>query len=148
MKKLGLFLLAVLLFTSCVHVETEEEKEVLPVTDGVFIHITQGYDDAHRVLMPLQMATMMATDKDVLLYLDIDAVNFLIKGADDITHENFESAHTYLAKLIDMNVGIYACPSCLEVAGYTPDNLMVGVETANKERFFDFTEGRIITLDY
>ena len=32
------------------------------IRDGVFIHITEGYNDPHRVLMPLKMATLMADD--------------------------------------------------------------------------------------
>jgi hypothetical protein len=35
----------------------------------------------------------------------------------------------------------------LKIAGYTPEDLMEGVKAANKERFFGFTKGRIITLD-
>ena len=116
--------------------------------DGVFIHITTSYDDPHRLLMPLKMATMMATDKDVLIYMDIEAVRILVKEAEDITHADFESAHTYISQLTEMGVGIYGCPSCLKVAGFTPDDLMDGVKAAEKEKFFDFTKGRIITLDY
>jgi len=29
------------------------------IRDGVFIHITESYNDPHRVLMPLKMATIM-----------------------------------------------------------------------------------------
>lgn len=80
-----------------------------PETDGVFIHISEGYNDAHKALMPLRMATIMADDKDVLIYMDIHAVNLLVKGSED----NRE-----------------------------------GIQTAQKDKFFNFTKGRIITLDY
>jgi len=116
--------------------------------DGVFIHITEGYKDAHRVLMPLKMATMMASDKDVIVYMDIHAVDLLVNGAEDLMMDGFESCQTYLKKLADMNVGVYACPTCLQVAGYEPSDLMDGIKTAQKDRFFDFTSGRILTLDY
>lgn len=118
------------------------------VTDGVFIHITEGYNDPHRVLMPMKMATLMANDKDVLIYLDIHAVALVVKDAKDFTYGNFSSFQTYLNELLEMNVGIYACPTCLEVAGYTPDDLMEGIQAADKEKFFSFTKGRILTLDY
>lgn len=116
--------------------------------DGIFLHITASYDNPHRLLMPLKMATMMAKDKDVLIYMDIEAVRILVKGAIDIEHPEFESALTYIQQLSQMGVGIYACPTCLKVAGYSTDNLMEGILVANKDRFFDFTKGRIITLDY
>lgn len=118
------------------------------VRDGLFIHITECYDDPHRVLMPLKMATMMAKDKDVIVYMDIHAVNLLVKGAEDIKFANFESAHTYIKQLIGMKVGVYACPTCLEIAGFKPEDLMEGVQTAQKDKFFNFTKGRILTLDY
>jgi predicted peroxiredoxin len=98
--------------------------------------------------MPLKMAVMMAEDKDVIVYLDIHAVEFLVKGAEDISHEGFESAHTYIQALVEKNVGVFACPTCMQVAGLDPANLMDGVQTAQKDKFFDFTKGRIITLDY
>ncbi|MGD2034235.1 MAG: hypothetical protein PVF73_04205 [Bacteroidales bacterium] len=119
-----------------------------PLKDGIFIHITESYDDPHRLLMPLKMATLMADDKDVLVYMDIHAVKILVEGSADIELEGFEPAHTYLKSLIEKNIGIYACPTCLKVAGYTPEELMEGIDVARKDRFFDFTEGKILTIDY
>ena len=151
MRNLGLLLLFGLLTVSC---NRSADQPVVAsgnndtARDGVFIHITECYDDPHRLLMPLKMATMMATDKDVLVYMDIHSVHLLVKNAEDINFADFESAHTYIRKLIDMKVGVYACPTCLQVAGYTPDDLMDGVQVAQKDRFFNFTKGRIITLDY
>jgi predicted peroxiredoxin len=118
------------------------------VRDGVFIHITECYGDPHRALMPLKMAVMMSDDKDVLVYMDIHAVHLLVKGAEDLKFADFESAHTYIKKLIDKGVGVYACPTCLKIAGYKPEDLMEGVQVAQKDKFFNFTKGRIITLDY
>jgi predicted peroxiredoxin len=98
--------------------------------------------------MPLKMATMMATDKDVIVYMDIHAVELLVKGAKDLNFADFESAQFYFKQLADLKIGVYACPSCLKAAGFTPEDLMDGVQVAQKDKFFNFTEGRIITLDY
>jgi len=146
MRIIGLLILGGMMMTSCVKTTVESPAE--PETDGVFIHISEGYNDAHRALMPLKMATIMADDKDVLIYMDILAVNLLVKGSEDLTHDGFESAHTHIKQLLDMGVGIYACPTCLGVAGFEPDDLMDGIKTAEKDKFFNFTKGRIITLDY
>jgi predicted peroxiredoxin len=116
--------------------------------DGVFIHITEGYNDPHRVLMPLKMANMMAMDKDVLVYLDIKAVDLVLKTSPDMEYADFDPLKKMLQGLIDMKVGVYACPTCLKVAGHTPEELMEGIQVANKDAFFNFTRGRIITLDY
>jgi len=118
------------------------------VKDGVFIHITESYNDPHRVLMPLKMAVMMSADKDVLVYMDIHAVNILVKGSDDLKFADFESAHTYIKQLTDKGVGVYACPTCLKIAGFKPEDLIEGVQVAQKDKFFNFTKGKIITLDY
>jgi predicted peroxiredoxin len=118
------------------------------VRDGVFIHITESYNDPHRVLMPLKMATIMAEDHDVVVYMDIHAVELLVKGAKDMTFADFESAQSYLKQLIAKKVGVYACPTCLKIAGFNPEDLMNGVQVAMKDKFFNFTRGRILALDY
>jgi predicted peroxiredoxin len=143
--------LAIIIFSSCQNppaANNESANAADTIRDGVFIHITQGYDDPHRLLMPLKMATMMAQDKDVIVYMDIHAVNVLVKGSKDIEFADFESAHTYIKKLVDMNVGVYACPTCLKIAGFKPEDLIDGVQIAQKDKFFTFTKGRILTLDY
>jgi predicted peroxiredoxin len=129
---------------------TETAEEIAPevVKDGLFIHITESYDDPHRVLMPLKMATMLASDYEVLVYMDIHAVELLVKDAKDLSFADFESAQSYIKQLAEMNIGVYACPSCLKIAGFTPEDLMDGVQVAQKDKFFNFTKGRIITLDY
>lgn len=157
MKKIGLLVLLGMMVISCEQKSQQtnpvEQKDSTMTTaekvnDGVFIHITESYNDPHRVLMPLKMAVMMADDKDVLVYMDIHAVELLVKGAKDLNFADFESCQTYIKQLADKNVGIYACPTCLKVAGLNPENLLNGVQLAQKDKFFDFTKGRIITLDY
>jgi len=146
-----LIIIALLTITGCQNNKQTGQSPATPandVRDGLFIHITQCYEDPHRVLMPLKMATMMAPDKDVIVYMDIHAVNLLVKGAEDIEFADFESAHTYIKQLIDLKVGVYACPTCLKIAGFKSEDLMEGVQVAQKDKFFNFTEGRIITLDY
>ena len=151
MKKLIVLAIIPMLFFSCVKQEEKViEKEIVKenVRDGLFIHITEAYDDAHEVLMPLKMASMMAQDKDVLVYMDIDAVKLLVKDAKDLQYSEFESAHTYIKKIKELGGTVMACPTCLKIAGYKPEDLREGVEIANKDKFYNFTKGRILTLDY
>jgi predicted peroxiredoxin len=152
MKHLGLFFATLLLITACNQSPRQPAAAVTvtetSVRDGIFIHITQCYDDPHRVLMPLKMALMMSDDKDVIVYLDIHAVQFLAKDAKDINFADFESAHTYIKKLAEKGVGVYACPTCMKIAGIDTEDLMDGVKVAQKDKFFNFTKGRIITIDY
>jgi predicted peroxiredoxin len=157
MKKIGIFFLGGLLIISCnqnpnqtvtTHNHSDMVKQETSVKDGVFIHITESYNDPHRVLMPLKMAVMMSMDKDVIVYMDIKAVELLVKGSADLNFAEFESAHSYIKQLTDKGVGVFACPTCLKIAGFKPEDLMEGVQVAQKDKFFNFTKGRIVTLDY
>jgi len=152
MKTSGIFILTALLIVSCNQSPVQTPSPVagteISNRDGIFIHITQCYDDPHSVLMPLKMAVMMADSKDVLIYLDIHAVQFLTKDAKDITFADFESAHTYIKQLAAKGVSVLACPTCMKIAGIEPEDLRDGVQVAQKDKFFNFTKGRIITLDY
>ena len=116
--------------------------------DGVFLHISHGTDDAHRLLMALNMASIMADDHDVLVYFDIKAVEVVIKNAPDVEFSHFPSSQTLLTSLKEKGVILMACPGCLKVIDKTGEDLMDGVGLADKTRFFSFTEGRILSLDY
>ena len=127
---------------------TVVEEPVEPLTDGVFIHITNGPDNPHEVLMALQMAVMMVETQDVLVYFDIDGAQVVLKDSEDLTFSHFPSSHTQIKKLADLGVTMMACPGCLKAIGKTGDDLMPGVTVAERETFFNFTDGRILTLDY
>jgi len=116
--------------------------------DGVFVHVSHGVDDPHRLLMALNMANLMAADHDVLVYFDIKGVYAVLAGAQDIKFEHFPSSREALASLVEKNVVLMACPGCLKAAGKKADDLADGVRVADKTAFFSFTEGRILTLDY
>jgi len=116
--------------------------------DGVFIHISHGPEDAHRVLMALKMAELMAADRDVLVYLDIHGIEVVLADAPDIEFSHFPSSHTQIARLLELGVPLYACPGCLKAADKEPGDLAAGIQVAEKDAFFNFTKGRILTLDY
>ena len=120
----------------------------IPPRDGVFIHISHGSEDPHRVLMALKMAELMAADRDVLVYFDIDGIDVVLVDAPDITFAEFPASHTQLTRLQELGVPVFACPGCLKAAGKTPDDLAAGIQVAEKDAFFGFTDGRILTLDY
>jgi predicted peroxiredoxin len=124
------------------------EGTAAAVRDGVFIHISHGQDDVHRVLMGLQMAVLMMDTHNVLVYFDIKGIEVVLKDAEDIQFKQFPSAQTQLQKLIDTGITVMACPGCLKAFDKTPEDLREGVQVANKDTFFDFTEGRILTIDY
>ncbi|MDY6870171.1 MAG: DsrE family protein [Actinomycetota bacterium] len=118
------------------------------VRDGVFIHISHGPEDPHRVLMALNMARIMSDDRDVLVYFDITGVNVVLADSPDLTFAQFPSSKTQIAALLDKGVPLMACPACLTAAGKSSADLAPGIQLADRNTFFSFTAGRILTLDY
>jgi predicted peroxiredoxin len=116
--------------------------------DGIFIHISHGTDDPHRALMALKMAEIMQDTRDVLVYFDIKGVEVCLKGAQDIQYSYFEASKAQMQKLLDKKVTVMVCPTCLKAAGRVPDDLASGIQIADKDKFFTFTKGRILTMDY
>lgn len=125
-----------------------DNKTNQAVKDGVFIHISHGIDDPHRVLMALSMAEKMSADKDVIIYFDITGVDVVLKDSPDITFSHFTGSKTQIQNLLAKGIIIMACPGCLKAAGKTPGDLAEGIITADKDKFFSFTKGRILTMDY
>jgi predicted peroxiredoxin len=116
--------------------------------DGVFIHIASGAGDAHRVLMALNMASIMSADHDVAVYFDIKGIEVVLKDAKDLQYAQFPPLKAQLASLREKGVPLMACPGCMKAAGKTEADLAPGVQIADKAKFFSFTKGRILTLDY
>jgi predicted peroxiredoxin len=128
--------------------QNTREDKTPPPRDGVFIHISKGGEDPQAVLMALQMAGALSADHDALVYLDMRGINVVLKDAPDLTFSGFESSQTQLKALVNKKIPIYACPGCLKAAGKTPDDLIPDIKVPEKETFFNFTKGRILTLDY
>jgi len=152
MKKFTGILLLVAFLVSCQqNVEKEEvikDDVIETITDGVFIHISHGTDDPHRVVMALQMANIMSEDKDVAVYFDIKGIEVVLNDAENIEYPTFTGSLEQLEKLKENGILLMACPGCLKAAGKTGDDLMDGIMVAEKEKFFNFTKGRILSLDY
>ena len=149
MKNYVLFAVLITLTFSCIRVDTTElpaEKKV--EKDGVFIHISKGSDDAHRVLMGLMLADKFSESNDVLVFFDIDGIEMVTKDAPNLQLEPFDDSDDIFARLVSRGVTILACPACMQVSGVPEEDLRKGVEIAEKEMFFDFTDGRILSLDY
>jgi len=155
MKRLSFLIIATILLFGCQPKQALKEEKTSTANytaekhkDGVFIHISHGAEDAHRVAMGLKMATLMSEDKDVLVYFDINGIDVVTKDAPDIQMNTFPSSKKALQELLSNNVPVYACPGCMKAKGVTEDGLLEGIQVANKDAFFDFTKGRILTLDY
>jgi predicted peroxiredoxin len=118
------------------------------IKDGVFVHISHGTEDPHRMLMGLTMAERMSADKDVILYIDITGIDVVLKDSPDLTLEPFASSKTLIQNLLKKGITIMACPTCLKAAGKSPEDLAEGISVADKAKFFSFTKGRILTIDY
>lgn len=160
MKRYLILIILLCVIAGCKNPRTTESKTTpearttamkIPINnikDGILIHMSSGYDNPHRALMPLKMALMMSKGKDVALYLDVDAVKLVLKDSKDLDYSDFPSLKDMLKQLIKANVLIMVCPTCLKVAGKSPSDLIPGVVVTQKEKFFNFSKGKIATLDY
>ena len=160
MKKFLLLFAMVFALISCKQAEdkkSEHEMEGMKTDsvasccstkDGLFIHISSGYDNPHKVLMALKMAAMVSMEEDVLVYIDIKGVDMVLKSSKDMKFKDFPTLYELLDKLAAKKVTVMACPTCLKVAGYNPEDLRPGIILAEKNKFFNFTKGKIVTLDY
>ncbi|MFZ5939347.1 MAG: DsrE family protein [Bacteroidota bacterium] len=118
------------------------------VKDGIFVHISKGPADVHEVMMGLMIANKFSDTHDVILFFDIDGIGMVLGDAPDLTLEPFGSSDKLFEKLTEKGIKIMACPACLTTAGKTAADLRPGVIVAEKDLFFSFTKGRILTLDY
>lgn len=149
MKKVFALLLVPILAVACIRVNNAEPETVQEEkTDGVFIHISKGAEDSHDVLMALMLADKFSTSNDVLVFFDKDGIDMVVDGAPNLEMDPFDSSDDIIERLVNLGVEILACPACMIVAGVENSDLRSGVKPAEKERFLDFTEGRILTLDY
>ena len=150
MKKFLAPILILIMSLVCVTYSQHSDIGTKPkeVKDGVFIHISHGTEDPHRMLMGLTMAERMSVDKDVIIYIDITGVDAVLKDSPNLTLEPFAGSKTQIQNLLNKGITIMACPTCLKAAGKTPEDLSEGISVADKEKFFNFTKGRILTIDY
>lgn len=152
MKKVFALLLIPMLASACIRVNNvPDESEVTQSkaeTDGAFLHISKGSADTHDVLMALMLADKFSTSNDVLVFFDKDGIEMVVKDAPNLEMDPFDSSDDIFERLVDLGVTILACPACMKVSGYEESDLRKGVKMAEKEQFFDFTKGRILSLDY
>jgi predicted peroxiredoxin len=117
---------------------------------GVFIHLSSGSDSPQRALMGLKMAEIMSEGRQrpVLVYFDIKGVELVVEDGPEFSMKPFDSVSEYRQRLIKRGALLQVCPSCLEAAGYTGDDLVPGVEIADKQRFFEIAEDGALSLTY
>jgi predicted peroxiredoxin len=150
MKKVLALLMLSLLMSACIRVNTEVDshRKSDSKTDGAFIHISKGPADTHDVLMALMLADKFSSSNDVLVFFDKEGIEMVTRDAPNLEMVPFDASDEIFKRLVELDVTILACPACMKVAGMEEEDLREGVQMAEKEQFFDFTEGRILTLDY
>jgi predicted peroxiredoxin len=63
-------------------------------------------------------------------------------------YKGFPPFQEQIKNLKAKGVTLLACPGCLKSWDKGPEDLMEGIQVACKDLFFNFTKGRILTLDY
>lgn len=124
--------------------------------EGVIIHIKSSPETSegkHRIVMGLTLASKaIDSGKKALVFFDVKGVTVPLKDSPDITHEShpgsFQSSKATIADILKKGGRIMVCQPCLKVAGHSKEDMMEGIEEGKVSTFFDFTDGRIVTLDW
>ena len=98
--------------------------------------------------MALMLADKFTGNKDVLVFFDKEGIEMVTKDAPNLEMDPFDASDDIFSRLAREGVTLLACPACMKVSGVEEDDLREGFKVAEKEMFFNFTEGRILTLDY
>ena len=126
----------------------KNSESIASPRDGIFLHVSSGYDNPQKAAMALTLAEKFTESHDVMVFFDIKGVEILKKDAEPISMEHYTSSNEALTNLLAKGAKIAACPMCLKKAGIKENELLEGIKVARKEMFFDFTEGRILSMDY
>lgn len=116
--------------------------------DGIFIHISSGIDEPKKVSMALSLAEKFSETHAVAVFFDVEGVHMVDKRKKELRLEHYTPTHEAIKNILKNGGLVMACPMCLKAGGVEKDQLLPGVKVAKKEAFFDFTKGRIMTLDY
>ncbi|MGF1447854.1 MAG: DsrE family protein [Opitutales bacterium] len=144
----ALFLIVASMRDGLPEMASDTADEVVP--RGVFIHVSSGSDNPQRALMALQMGQLMRENRErpVLMYFDIKGIELMVADGPEFSMKPFLSVSEYRESLIKSGVQLQVCPSCLEAAGYSEEDLIPGAELADKADFFEFSEGDVLSLTY
>lgn len=126
----------------------QQEQEQTKQKDAYFIHVSSGPEAKQKVLMAFTLADLMADDHPVTMFFDYEGISVITNEAENLEMENFISSTNALFSLKNKGVTIMACPMCMKVKGVEAEDLQEGIIVADKEKFFDETAARIISLDY
>ncbi len=152
--------LAVVAIFVCLCIEpsfAQKKKQVQPeapapppvvLHDGALIQISHGSDDPQSALMGLTLALRLSEDKNVLVFFDNQGVEVVLNKAASLEFKKFEPSKILLDKLVKKGVKLIVCPTCLEVVNKTQYDLEKGVMIAQKDDFFNFTNGRIVSFTF
>lgn len=149
---IGLLAALSCLATGCIIVADNEWESTRATheggRDGMMIHVSSGSNAPQKALMALKMADLMSPERPTLVYFDNAGVEVAVAGEAPLNQSEYGSSRDLIESLKTANVQMYACPTCLKAHGYSEDQLLDGIKIADKDAFFNFTNGRIITLDY
>jgi predicted peroxiredoxin len=119
-----------------------------PPKDGVVIHISSGLESPAKVMAGLTMALKFSESKDVIVFFDVNGPEVVLTNSKSIEYKKYEPSKMVVMKLLDKGIPVTVCQMCLEAMNKTQYDLMKGIKLSNKNDFFDFTQGRILTLDF
>jgi hypothetical protein len=121
---------------------------------SMILHVKTGTDqsetpEAHAVLMALTQAWKQAeAGRTVLVHFDLEGVQAAMADT-NLSYTSFLDSEELFEMLFTFdNVRVQACPGCVAALGCDISQLREGIQVGSPDSWWEFTEGRTITLDY
>jgi len=125
------------------YAKSSSEKQVIAV------HIKSG-DPANKTelwsaKMGLMLAQHMTNEgREVIVLLDVQGVNLGLASPAEALSEH----RKMVQELVDSGVRVVVCEPCLKEAGYTTDDIALGLEINRPAKMSRILSGPVIVMDY
>ena len=103
----------------------------------VVFNITSGSDDSHPVTMAMQLAGHALDDgRNVVLFFNVKGVQVAVKGVPLMGYRQTWLVADKLAELQKRGAVVLVCPHCMKVESIAADDLVDGVQVADRKKLF------------
>lgn len=147
------FMVAVIagIFTSILFLNGSTNSAFAQTDSHVVVHISSGNPEDQYEVNAANMGLTLANHfqdagRNVTAFLDVNAVHLAVNNPP----AGLENATTSLNEFITNGGSVIVCPMCLEVAGYSPEDVITGAIVANPEEgtMLPILNGNAIVIDY
>ncbi len=139
------------IFTTLLALNTPAGSVFAQADNNIVVHISSGDPqstyEVHAANMGLTLANhFQDAGRNVTVFLDVNGVHLAVNSPP----AGLENSTASLNKFITNGGSVIVCPMCLEVAGYSSEDVITGAIVANPEEgtMLPVLNGNAIVIDY